>query len=338
MSSSRNNNPSASSSVEIVPILPPRISESEHSEPSAKTPADATSVSKMAAKASTGPRTSLGKERSKHNALKHGIFSSVALLKDESRKAFDSLLNGLRGYLKPEGVLEDVLVEKLATLLWRQHRVLVAEGAEISKSSVILEPCKKEEVHATKIRVVFGESDQNDSDILDDVDDADALDKSLKALGEMHASIRRDGLCPEKDKDILRKLLKDSGTEEFEIEGGWPQIVVPWYAKNGAPQNGGGHKGSSIPEDSRKRALSLVDSKLRQLRGLRKKQKAGERIRRENEKLRQRIPDNPSAERLLRYETTLERIFDRTLTQLERIQRMRKGQMVPPPLKVDVSS
>jgi hypothetical protein len=39
-----------------------------------------------------------------------------------------------------------------------------------------------------------------------------------------------------------------------------------------------------------------------------------------------------------RYEASIERSFDRTLTQLERIQRMRQGQPVAPPIKVDISS
>ncbi|MFY9584304.1 MAG: hypothetical protein WAR21_07430 [Candidatus Acidiferrales bacterium] len=44
-----------------------------------------------------------------------------------------------------------------------------------------------------------------------------------------------------------------------------------------------------------------------------------------------------SPELLLRYETSLERQFDRILTQLERLQRMRLGQPVPPPVKVELS-
>ena len=43
-------------------------------------------------------------------------------------------------------------------------------------------------------------------------------------------------------------------------------------------------------------------------------------------------------ELLLRYEGSLERQFDRTLTQLERVQRMRLGQPVPPPVKVELST
>jgi len=68
---------------------------------------------------STGPRTERGKQRSRHNALKHGIFSEAAVLKSESHAEFQSLLKGLRECLQPQGTLEEVLVEKLATILWR---------------------------------------------------------------------------------------------------------------------------------------------------------------------------------------------------------------------------
>jgi hypothetical protein len=79
----------------------------------------------------TGPRTPTGKDRSKRNALKHGIFSKTVLLKGEPQSDFDSLLRGLRDDLRPEGMLEKILVEKLASLIWRQRRLLMAEGAEI---------------------------------------------------------------------------------------------------------------------------------------------------------------------------------------------------------------
>jgi hypothetical protein len=43
----------------------------------------------------TGPRTELGKQRSKLNAIKYGIFSSVMLLGSESKEEFDALVSGL---------------------------------------------------------------------------------------------------------------------------------------------------------------------------------------------------------------------------------------------------
>ena len=49
------------------------------------------------------------------------------------------------------------------------------------------------------------------------------------------------------------------------------------------------------------------------------------------------VPSGDAAERLQRYEASLERAIDRTLGQLERLQRLRMGQPVPPTLKVDVN-
>src|SRR5882762_11325525 len=68
---------------------------------------------------STGPRTPLGKQRSKYNALKHGIYSKAPLLKDESRAHYRSLLQELLEYHRPEGSTEELLMEKLTILIWR---------------------------------------------------------------------------------------------------------------------------------------------------------------------------------------------------------------------------
>jgi hypothetical protein len=85
-----------------------------------------------------GPRTPKGKARSKHNALKHGLFSKVVLLKDEPRAEFDSLLNGLWNDLQPVGTLEIVFVDKLAAILWRYRRMLMAEGQQLEKGREVL--------------------------------------------------------------------------------------------------------------------------------------------------------------------------------------------------------
>src|SRR5713101_3713054 len=85
----------------------------------------------------TGPRTPQGKERSKFNARKHGLFSKAVLLQDESRTEYDALLNGLVENFQPQGKLEIVLVENLASLLWRKRRLLQVETAEIEKAQFL---------------------------------------------------------------------------------------------------------------------------------------------------------------------------------------------------------
>jgi hypothetical protein len=78
------------------------------------------------ARLSTGPRTEAGKNRSRHNAIKHGIFSRDVLQSEgfgkEDTKEFADLLTGLLEDCKPIGVQEEILVQRIALCLWRLKR------------------------------------------------------------------------------------------------------------------------------------------------------------------------------------------------------------------------
>ncbi len=92
-----------------------------------------------------GPRTQQGKQKSSRNATKHGLFSKVIILKTESKARYEELLAGLRETLQPEGTLEELLVEKLATTVWRQRRLLLAESAEIRKNTEFVESDQRDQ-------------------------------------------------------------------------------------------------------------------------------------------------------------------------------------------------
>ncbi len=88
------------------------------------------------ARRSTGPRTPEGKERVKWNALKHGLLAKSVVVPNrhglENRSQFESLLTHLHDELKPVGILEEMLVEKIAVAYWRLRRALRAEVGNIS--------------------------------------------------------------------------------------------------------------------------------------------------------------------------------------------------------------
>jgi hypothetical protein len=54
------------------------------------------------------------------------------------------------------------------------------------------------------------------------------------------------------------------------------------------------------------------------------------------EKVSANVPESARLDRLLKYSASLERDFDRTLNQLERLQRIRTGQPVPPQFNVNL--
>ncbi|HEV1996290.1 MAG TPA: hypothetical protein VGR03_18290 [Candidatus Acidoferrum sp.] len=100
---------------------------------------------------------------------------------------------------------------------------------------------------------------------------------------------------------------------------------------SGAEQRHGGH---GSPEQCRLNVLYEIDQESRRLRCYQQVRASIETTRTQPEVLRDNIPDAPTLDRLLRYEASLERSFDRTLSQLERRQRMRLGQTVLPEIRL----
>jgi hypothetical protein len=189
----------------------------------------------MTSKRGTGPRTAIGKERSKYNALKHGLFSNVVVLDHETRSEFEAVLCGLRLDLKPEGLLEDALVEKIATILWRYRRLLQAESADVQKNMETEQ---------------YGE---------------DQLQSPKLELGNLPVPVPEEPPLQTSEDGLRRADVR-------KLE---------------------------IPEEDRLR-------------------RAGVR--------RLAIPESSQLDRLLRYEASLDRAFDRALTQLLRLQHLRKSQ------------
>jgi hypothetical protein len=67
------------------------------------------------------------------NAMKHGILSGLAVLPHEDGDEFSNLLAALIEEHRPSGMTERTLVEELAAIIWRKRRVLLAEGAAINR-------------------------------------------------------------------------------------------------------------------------------------------------------------------------------------------------------------
>lgn len=86
---------------------------------------------------STGPKTLEGKQKVRWNALKHGLLAKSVVIptvgSPENRTEFFSLLEHLQRQLQPVGILEEMLVEKIAVAYWRLRRAVRAEAGEIGE-------------------------------------------------------------------------------------------------------------------------------------------------------------------------------------------------------------
>ena len=71
-------------------------------------------------------KTPEGKAIVKYNALKHGLLAKEVVITTgdgaENPEEFNALLEDLKTQLKPEGVLEEMLAEKIAVAYWRLRR------------------------------------------------------------------------------------------------------------------------------------------------------------------------------------------------------------------------
>lgn len=71
-----------------------------------------------------------------YNAAKHGILSRHAVLPHEDKAEFQALLSALIDEYSPTSPTEMHLVEEMACTMWRKRRVLQAEYADINKNLV----------------------------------------------------------------------------------------------------------------------------------------------------------------------------------------------------------
>jgi len=76
----------------------------------------------------------IGYDASKYNALKHGILSKYTVMHWENRDDYDALLSSLIGEYKPTNATEEHLVEELAGIIWRKMRLRYAEMSSLQTS------------------------------------------------------------------------------------------------------------------------------------------------------------------------------------------------------------
>ncbi len=79
------------------------------------------------------PALPAGYANVRFNAIKHGVLSRHVVLAHEDGAEFGDLLAALVAEHAPAGPTETHLVEELAGAIWRKRRVLQAEGATINR-------------------------------------------------------------------------------------------------------------------------------------------------------------------------------------------------------------
>jgi hypothetical protein len=148
------------------------------------------------------------------NALKHGILSRYTVLSHESHADYESLLNSLMDEHLPAGATEQHLIEELASVIWRKRRVLQAEGATINQGLKVSSRNAKSVIPAAAPFEMGLSGDDTDIRNLMDLTPEDVAVSQRAARHDLDATnkaaaILRKGGDRAYDK-ALRALLPDS--------------------------------------------------------------------------------------------------------------------------------
>ncbi len=80
---------------------------------------------------STGPKTPEGKEKSRANALKHGLTGAGVVLPNEDAAEVERMFDGLEAEFRPSDDAGRVLARRLATCAVRMERAVLQESAAL---------------------------------------------------------------------------------------------------------------------------------------------------------------------------------------------------------------
>ena len=99
------------------------------------------SANRKNAQLSTGPKTALGKSKSALNAVKHGIFTKECLknISDEEARDYETLRLGIFESLKPKDQMQAILCDKVTIDVWRFRKVLAFEQGAMQLETLNLD-------------------------------------------------------------------------------------------------------------------------------------------------------------------------------------------------------
>jgi hypothetical protein len=287
-------------------------------------------ANRLNAQKSTGPKTPAGKAISRLNARKHSLLSRQIVAQGykitESSRDFKNLYREYHDHLAPVGPIEEMLVDQIIATIWRLRRVRTAETGEVTLSVDGGWQSRKqlEDMHLLWHKwLAFGDVSENMA--------RSYFGNKLMQAGLMtvYEAVDRDG---ELTNATLKELIKEFGgkpnslTDELKkLCGNHP--VIP-NSPDAAALRGKNKAEILAWLDAKMEHLSVlaVDFQQRDLKNEAANQAA------------QTLPATETLDKIIRYENSLSRQLFQAMDQLERLQRRRLGENVPPPMIIGVSA
>lgn len=269
------------------------------------------------AQKSTGPKSIEGKEKSKMNALKHGLVAQATVIPvgeaKESDSEFTQLLDRVMAEFEPQGFIEEMLTERIAICYWRLRRAAYAEVGEIRKS---LDTSKGEVDDQDIARFLAAKSDCEHKN--EEAEDRFDELKSTVAGLEFLIALLRDA---RHEFENMGKMC--SGTHEklmmylnYDVRNYLDATIEEYKARN--------KEEKPKPEYEETPLYLAVVTDLDTLSTKKTLLEENRRLQHEINVIRSAIPSDIN--RITRYEAAIERQLYKALDKLEDLQRARKAQ------------
>jgi hypothetical protein len=262
---------------------------------------------------STGPRTPEGKRKVRSNAMKHGMLAKEVVIKTgdgkESATEFKRLMQKFHQDLKPVGALEETQVEIIVVCLWRLRRLLRCETGEIRS---------KLDNARSRDYVRRADSFEFDVGFPNDIVRRKRLKRSssgvrflLELLERAQNELEETGFVGDTTRELLSKCLGDS---ENSIAG-----LCARCDTSGQPDDKADDPTVGIVD-----ILEAIEWKKSLLEELLDVLEDNEAMALDAKIATLYLPDKDTVDKLLRYQSAIEKQFYRAIAQLESLQ-MRRG-------------
>ena len=265
---------------------------------------------------STGPKTPEGKAVSRMNALKHSVLARQILVRDidESSLEFKRFCAEYYEHLAPVGPLEQMLVDQIVAANWRLRRARIAETAEITLS---VDNVQRRINESRSPDVQWRHWLCYEDPIFIMQKSADGNEFIERKLGEMRKTVEREG---ELTEAAIRELV-----DEF---GGKPNVLTRNLEtlRQELLKNPEGLDPAGLREKNLKTILHYLNQELAKSTNRFADCLENEFKLATTSKAAAVLPREQTLQKILRYESALEKQLFHAMDHLERLQRRRLGQ------------
>jgi hypothetical protein len=239
----------------------------------------------------------------RYNAVKHGILSTLVVLPHEDEDEYINLLEALTMEHLPSGPTEMHLIEELAGIMWRKRRVLLAEGAAINRGLHSVATDKFSIPAKSAVPFGLGMPDKP-------TDMQDLMDATPEQVAQSQKETQHESECLGKATTILRKGGPSAYEKALKV---LPPDSRDWW-KNWVEEEEYEPNSEGLAGFINKHLWPLCVSMEKEARHHHaiKAQTLGEGLKAER------------LEKLSRYETHLDRKFERTLAMLVKLKELRR--------------